>query len=211
MSSNADRWLQSRAEPFLEKTGIRKGSCVLDFGIWEGRYTIPAARIVGDRGHVYAVDKDKPALRKMKRRAKKEGLRNIEAIYVPADESIPVQDQVADLVLLYDVLHGGYFPEKAQRKNVLRQIHRILKLGGRLSCYLTHVKEYRLTFRELLEEIESTGFRLRGESRRTLVHEDKVVRGRVFCFEKSSRSKRARGRQRLSKKRSARTTGRKAR
>jgi len=210
MSSGVDRWLRSRAETLLKNTGVREGSCVLDFGCWKGRYTIPAARIVGDRGHVYAVDKDKPTLRKMKRRARKEGLRNIEVLYVPADGSIPVQDQVADLVLLYDVLHGGYLPERAQRKNVLRQIHRVLRFGGRLSCYLTHVKEYRLTFRKLLGEIESTGFRLCGESRRTLVHEDKVVRGRVFCFEKSSHSKRPRAQRRPSRKRSARPKGRKA-
>ncbi len=194
MATQVDRWLRHSAQPFLRRTGIRKGHCVLDFGIWEGRYTIPAARIVGDQGHVYAVDKDKPTLRKMKRRAKKEGLRNIEELYVPADGSIPVQDQVADLVLLYDVLHGGYFPEKAQRKNVLREIYRVLRFGGQLSCYLTHLKEYRLTFRELLQEIESTGFHRRGESRRTLVHEDKVVRGRVFSFEKRSGPKQLRHR-----------------
>jgi len=162
---------------------------VLDFGCSEGRYTIPAARIVEDEGHVYAVDKDKPALRVMKRRAKKEGLHNIEAIHVPPDGSIPIQAQVADLALLYDVLHGGYLPEKPQRKSVLREIHRVLKRRGRLSCYLTHVKEYRLTFSELLREIESTGFRLLGDSRRTLLHQNEVVRGRVFSFEKRSGSK----------------------
>jgi ubiquinone/menaquinone biosynthesis C-methylase UbiE len=194
MAAHVDRWLRTRAQSFLRRTGIRNGRCVLDFGCWEGRYTIPAARIVGDEGLVYAVDKDRAALRVMKRKAKKEGLRNIEAIHVPAGKSVPVPAQVADFALLYDVLHGGYLPEKPDRKSVLREIHRTLKRGGRLSCYLTHVKEFRLTFGELLAEIESTGFRLLGESRRTLVHSDKVVRGRVFSFEKRSGSRQVRHR-----------------
>jgi ubiquinone/menaquinone biosynthesis C-methylase UbiE len=184
MKAQADRWVRNRAQPLLRRIGVRKGICLLDFGCWEGRYTLPAARIVGDEGRVYAVDKDKTALRVLTRTADKEGLRNIEIFHVPPDGNIPIQARVADLALLYDVLHGGYLPEKAQRKRVLREIHRVLKPGGRLSCYLTHVKKYRLTFRELLGEIERTGFRLRGESRRTLLHSDNVVRGRVFSFEK---------------------------
>jgi ubiquinone/menaquinone biosynthesis C-methylase UbiE len=196
MTVQVHRWLRDRAQPLLRRIGVREGICLLDFGCWEGRYTLPAAKIVGDEGCVYAVDKDKPPLRALKREADRKGLRNIEAIHVPPNGSIPIQAQVADLALLYDVLHGGYLPEKAQRKSVLREIRRALRPGGSLSCYLTHVKEYHLTFGELVGEIESAGFRLQGESRRTLLHEDTVVRGRVFSFEKRSGSKQVRRRRR---------------
>jgi ubiquinone/menaquinone biosynthesis C-methylase UbiE len=192
MAAQADRWVRDRAQPLLKRVGVRRGICLLDFGCWEGRYALPAARIVGDGGRVYAVDKDKAPLRVLKRAADREGLRNIEAIHVPPDGSIPMRAQVADLALLYDVLHAGYLPEKAQRESRLREIHRVLKPGGRLSCYLTHLKEFRLTFGELLGEIESAGFRLRGESRRTLLHSDNVVRGRVFSFEKRCGSRQVR-------------------
>jgi len=62
--SNKDvkKWLQKHAEIFLAEIGIRKGQIVLDFGCNEGNYTIPAARIIGEKGKVYAIDKEGKSL-----------------------------------------------------------------------------------------------------------------------------------------------------
>jgi len=46
----------------LEKVGIQRGHIVLDFGCGSGTYTLPAAEMVGNRGRVYAVDKDRKVL-----------------------------------------------------------------------------------------------------------------------------------------------------
>ena len=40
----------------LKDAGIQPGMSVLDFGCGLGRYSLPAARIVGKEGVVYAVD-----------------------------------------------------------------------------------------------------------------------------------------------------------
>jgi len=190
MSRKADNWLKDKAEGFLRRIGLREGDCVLDFGARNGAYAVPAARAVGKTGRVYAADKDKEALRKSKRRARSAGTENLHAVHVPDAGPIPVPKGSVDVVLLYDILHRGYFPEASQRVRLLRRLRRTLKPGGVLSCHLTHVRQFGLTYRRLLDEFRSTGFILEGESRRTLVHDEQIVRGRVFRFRKPRRERR---------------------
>ena len=184
MTDKIDKWLRSGPEAVLRKAGLREGNRVLDLGCGRGRYAIPAARIVGDAGWVHAVDMDKQNLREVKRRAAKEGLRNIDTVHVHVarHSAIPIQPGTIDAILVYDVLHG--FPEKAQRDNLLRQVHRLLRPGGFLSCCLTHMREVGWTYKKTLAEITDAGFRLRRQFRPTLVHGGKLVRVRIFQFAK---------------------------
>jgi ubiquinone/menaquinone biosynthesis C-methylase UbiE len=177
-------WLRGHAEGFLRRAGVSPGQSVLDFGCGEGKYAIPAAKIVGKPGRVYVADKDKKKLSQLMRTASKEGLDNVVPIHAPDGRGTPVSPRSIDLVLLYDVLHCGYLPEESQRGTALRNIYRALKPGGVLSCYPTHLKKYGMTFERLLKEIRRAGFRLEDEHRRTLLHDGKTVRGRVFRFTK---------------------------
>jgi precorrin-6B methylase 2 len=54
--------IESLAIKVLKRIGIRRGQTVLDFGCGYGIYTIPVAKIVGEHGRVYALDKDKEAM-----------------------------------------------------------------------------------------------------------------------------------------------------
>ena len=47
---------RATCELVIRDTGITTGHTVLDFGCGAGNYTIPAAKEVGPRGTVYAVD-----------------------------------------------------------------------------------------------------------------------------------------------------------
>jgi len=175
-------WLAESAEGFLQRAGVGQDQRVLDFGCHSGNYTLPVARIVGKRGMVYAIDKDKQMLRELRRTAKRNGLSNIEFVHMAGDGKLPLRRGLVDMVFLYDVLHRGYLPEAAQRKQVLENIYRVLKPGGLLSFYPTHVKKYGLTVEKLLREVRKVRFKLRGEARRRLVHDGKLVRGRIFTF-----------------------------
>jgi precorrin-6B methylase 2 len=73
MKSNLKRWLEEVGERCLREVGISKGQIVLDFGSDSGNYTIPAARIVGEEGRVYALDKDRRDLDKLMQKAESEG------------------------------------------------------------------------------------------------------------------------------------------
>ena len=54
MNADIKKWLEKDGEQFLRKIGLKEGQTVLDFGCGEGHYAIPAAKIVSNKGKVYA-------------------------------------------------------------------------------------------------------------------------------------------------------------
>ena len=181
-----DKWFRYRAESFLRSIGVRECLQVADVGCHNGRFTLPAARIVGSRGIVYAIDKDKDVLASVKQAIKKEARRNIRVVEadLSKDSVTRMPVDLVDIALLYDMLHCGYLPDRRDRRNVLKHVYEIIKPGGVLSCFPTHLKMYGFTFEALMSEITEAGFVLKQESRRRLVHDGRLVRGRVFRFEK---------------------------
>ncbi len=59
----------AHASTFLTSSGAKKGLVILDFGCGSGTYTIPAAKLVGATGRVYAVDINSTALDRLERKA----------------------------------------------------------------------------------------------------------------------------------------------
>jgi precorrin-6B methylase 2 len=72
--------LESRILEVLQQIGIRRGHTVLDFGCGSGMYTILVAKIVGEQGRVYALDKDKEALDELMQEAESAALKNIKGM-----------------------------------------------------------------------------------------------------------------------------------
>jgi len=184
--------LRKKAEAFLGRAGVSQGQTVLDFGCNEGSYALPAARIVGETGTVYALDKNEESLKALMRKAQKKRLQNMKPLHVEEDQNFPLRSASVDAVLLYDTLHGGYFPELPQRNRTLKRICRALKPGGLLSCYPTHLKKYGMTFNTVVAEIAHGGFRLQDKRRRTLIHDGRLVQGWIFSFRKNSSRRRTR-------------------
>jgi len=77
--------LEPHASEALQKAGIKRGKTVLDFGCGSGTYTIPAAKIAGKEGKVYALDKDKKVLDELMQKAEYAGLENIKRIDTSGD------------------------------------------------------------------------------------------------------------------------------
>jgi len=187
MDPAVEAWLANSATGFLMRVGLKRGQTILDFGCNKGNYAGPAARVVGHSGKVYALDKDIEALEKLGREVRKQGLRNIECRHVSENGRIPLPARCVDVVLLYDILHRGYFPEPEERIKMLKGLHRVLKTGGLLSLYPTHLKKYGMTFGRLLSEVEAVGFELKAEARRRLIHDGSLTTGRLFSFIKRGR------------------------
>jgi len=119
--------LEPHAFEALEKAGIKRGKTILDFGCGSGTYTIPAAKIVGKEGIVYALDKDKKALDELLQKAESAGLENIKRIDTSGELKIPLADESVDIVLLYDVFHSYYFSQMADRRKLLEEVYRVSK------------------------------------------------------------------------------------
>jgi ubiquinone/menaquinone biosynthesis C-methylase UbiE len=176
--------LESRALEVLQQIGIRKSHTVLDFGCGLGMYTIPAAKIVGEQGRVYALDKDKEALDELMQKAESAALKNIKRMETSGKLEIDLADESVDVVLLFDVFHSFYFPQADYRKRLLGEIYRIMKPSAFVSISVwSNLIEPRAE-----DEIKNADFRLEKEISRTPSHDDKnsekrsVLNFRKACY-----------------------------
>lgn len=182
MGSDIERWLKGDGQIYLKDIGIAKGHIVLDFGCGDGHYTIPAAKVVGKRGLVYAQDKDKGSLDELIKEAGKLGLENIRIIRTKGEPKIDLKHESLDAVLLYDVLH---FHTTEERKKIYQEVHKVLKNDALLSVFPRHHEEYmHLKLEEVKKEIEKADFYLEGKFFKRLIHDDDYVKDYVFNFRK---------------------------
>jgi SAM-dependent methyltransferase len=205
MEDDSKKWLGEVSERSLRQVGIKKGDIVLDFGCGSGNYTIPAARIVGEEGRVYAIDKDGRDLGKLMRKANSEGLKNIEKMETSGKLKIDLEDESVDVVLLYDILHYYYFPKASDRRRLLPEVYRILKPGALLSVYPTHLQSnMHPKLEDVKREINDAKFHLERECSVMLIHKETPEKSQVLNFRKARKTKKGSGNQRLLVKQYAR-------
>ena len=106
--------------------GIKEGDSILDLGCGPGFNTIPAAQKVGNRGKVFALDISPKAIETIEKKMKEHKLTNIRTILSDGDTGL--KSGSIDLVYLHNTL-----PLIKNKKKVLNEIYRVLKVNGRLS------------------------------------------------------------------------------
>ena len=178
--ADVKRWLEEISEGTLRRVGIKEGQLLLDFGCGMGYYTIPSARIVGREGRVYAIDKDKDCLDRIKKIAREEGLNNIDFINTAAEVRLPLRDESIDVVLLYDVLHFYYFT-RDKRSKLLKEIYRVSKKNALISVYPKHMK-----LDEIKMDMEKADFLLKEELILTVIHDNSLIKDHLLNFKKVS-------------------------
>jgi len=183
-----ERWEAKEGVGFLRKIGIKSGQSVLDFGCRIGHYTIPAAKIVGSKGIVYAVDKEQQALNELQQKAILLSLKNIRAINTSGQIQINIENDSIDVILFYDVLH---YHKKDERKELYYQAYRALKQDGLLSVYPKHtledepIQEFRgLRLSDVKKEIEDSNFIFDQKHCGLISHDDGLNQGCVLNFRK---------------------------
>jgi ubiquinone/menaquinone biosynthesis C-methylase UbiE len=105
---------------------LRSGMVFMDIGCGDGFFSILAAKKVGEKGKVYAVDIDASAIERFKHKAKAESLKNITDKVGAAEETV-FCSKCADFVFYSMVLHD--FADPAE---VLQNAKQMIKPNGRL-------------------------------------------------------------------------------
>lgn len=160
-------WMHDPDTVFRE-LDLKDGEVFLDLGCGPGDYSLHAARLVGERGHVYAVDREEDRLDTLRNRAREAGLTNLDVISGNICDPLPIGNSTIDVCLLSTVLHcldrdSGYAP-------LFREIRRVMKPGGRL-CIIECKKEempfgpplsMRVSAEDLENRVTAYGFRRDG-------------------------------------------------
>jgi ubiquinone/menaquinone biosynthesis C-methylase UbiE len=140
----------------LQEAGLESGMVVLDFGCGPGSYSLAAARLVGRRGLVYALDVNPVAVEAVAHRAHRAGFANLQTIHSECASGLAAAS--VDRVLLYDTFHDLEDPEA-----VLEELHRVLHSQGLLS-----VSDHHLTDRAVIAGVTGGGlFAPAGRGQRT--------------------------------------------
>ncbi|HAO93981.1 MAG: hypothetical protein A2X99_01625 [Deltaproteobacteria bacterium GWB2_55_19] len=112
-------------KPFavLKDAGLKKGDSIADAGSGPGFFSVPASRIVGKDGIVYAIDTQKEMLEGLKKLSPPPNIIPI----LSGENSIPLEGSTVDFALSAYVLH-----ETDNKARFLKEIKRIMKPGARL-------------------------------------------------------------------------------
>ena len=121
-----EREREEAASKLLPSLEIKAGQAVADFGAGSGFHTVRLAKLVGEKGKVYAVDIQKEMIELIRKRAKQDKLENIELVLSKEKEpKLPAAS--VDMILMVDVYHELTYPYE-----VTIELIKALKPGGRL-------------------------------------------------------------------------------
>ncbi len=146
-------------QKILKSFRLRAGMRVADIGTGTGFFAIPAAKLVGPRGHVYAIDLSPEMLEDLQAKLDRAKVGNLEALRSTEDR-VPLPDASVDFAFLACVLHELDGP------GTLLEARRVLRSGGRLGVVdwkkedseFGPPKAHRLDEREAKDVLAQVGF-----------------------------------------------------
>jgi predicted methyltransferase len=115
-----------RVADILTALGAHDGAHIADVGSSDGFYTLRIAKAVAPRGKAYAIDIEQKSLDKLRERAQKDAITNVDIILSePADPKLPAG--ALDAVLIRNAYH-----EFVAYREILKGVMSGLKPGGLL-------------------------------------------------------------------------------
>jgi len=113
-----------------DELGVSSGHQLGDLGCGgAGYFTLPAARLVGSQGKIYAVDILKAALDGVISKAKLENITNIETVWSDLEKvgATKIPAATLDFACLINIIF-----QSRQNDAMLKEANRLLKQGGKL-------------------------------------------------------------------------------
>lgn len=136
------------------KPYVKPGMNVIDYGCAMGYFTLPLARLVGETGHVYAIDIQKKMIDNLWKRATKAGLEKIIKPVLVPENIIPAElNNQINFVLLFAMVH-----EVQDQKVLFETVGKFVKTGG--TVYFAEPKGHvsRSAFENSINEASHAGF-----------------------------------------------------
>lgn len=160
------QWHTEEGVALFRQMHIPQNAICLDFGCGYGEYAIASALARPD-STVYAIDKDPNRIKAVKEKMKQYNVSNIIVKHSDGSMQIPYPDNFADIILMYDFIHGNTSAKLPIRFSLFDEAKRVLKSSAILSIapfeceYLRDLsgKRKKYTLTKLISEIESTGYR----------------------------------------------------
>lgn len=156
-----DNPLRRRIQPPAEmplRHGLEPGMRVLEVGPGNGRYTLAAARWLGEAGKLLTVDIEPKMVERVRHRAQAEGITNLDA-RVANVYALPFEEGSFDAVYMITVI--GEIPEPVR---AMREFHRVLKPSGTLAFSELIMDPDYPSAQTLIRQAAQAGFRVKRQT-----------------------------------------------
>ncbi|MDI6850994.1 MAG: class I SAM-dependent methyltransferase [bacterium] len=162
---NPLQWVFRNPYKLLKAAGLKPGQKVLEVGCGPGFFTIPAAKIVDEKGVIYALDNHPLSIKRVQEKLKKGGIENVKTILADVTKT-GLPDESIDVTFLFGFVHhtGGL-------ENILSELYRVLKPEGILSIEKTPW----LSEKKLVTAVERNGFIYLGQQERVFLFTKRKV------------------------------------
>ena len=130
MESRWRRWLMNPKKT-LRGADLKTGQIVLEVGCGTGFFTLPAAEMIGETGHLIAMDPLSDFVDKVRKKVGDAGFSNVEVIRRDALNT-KLEAASVDVILLFGVVPFPSLP----LKRLLPEMHRVLREEGTLAVWL---------------------------------------------------------------------------
>lgn len=168
---------EERTDLLLTLLALEPGETVADIGAGTGYFTLPMARMVGEEGHVLAVDIQPEMLAIIERRANRDGLSNVTPVLATVDDPRLPRDSV-DAVLMVDAYHEFSHPREVMNivKDSLSERGRVILVEYRGEDPDVPIKPlHKMTVVQATKEMAAVGLALEN------VHHD-LPRQHIMVF-----------------------------
>jgi predicted methyltransferase len=146
-------------EKVMDLLNMSPGKKVADIGAGGGWFTVIAAKRVGDKGKVYAVDINQDSATYIQERAKKEKFNNINTIVSKTDDPLLPKGSI-DSVLILNTYH-----EIAEPIIFLKNLHKSLTKKALVGIIDRNGNggDHGIDSAKVIEEAKRAGFTIKGE------------------------------------------------
>ena len=131
---------------------IKKGDNILDVGPGMGYFTIPMAKMAGDKGRVIAADIQERMLLALKKRAQQAGVEKRVIRHLSSPDSLGIKEQV-DFILVFWMAH-----EVPDKQRFFAELYSLLKDEGKFLMVEPMIHVTKTQFAETLQIAQKVGF-----------------------------------------------------